>query len=406
MSRLVRGLGERGWTPAVLTVGKAAMVRSRGLDDPLAGEPDRVLRYDDPLAAVAANASENTADSRRKGLGGMLKAFAKGLLFPDRTVLWAMRLRAAHSEPLVAKAQVILSTSPSLASHIAAYRIARKTGAAWVAEFRDPVSWLPEKDETGPVRRRLLARLERWIVGRADATVTMSDTFTEYFKGLYPDAEIRAVPNGSDFDPDAIQAKMKAREARLAAADPDTPLILLHAGALYGGAREPGPIIQAAKKAALQTTRPIRLKFIGSDSYLAAEEASRLDATDIVEAVPALDHAATVRETEQADAVLAMLHRDPVGRVSIMSKFFDYIATGTPILVVGERCATLSKIVEQEGAGAAREYDDVEGMTQWIVRLEREPQTMSYDAVAASGNWSADRMAERMSLVFQHVLGR
>lgn len=401
MARLVERLEALGWTPHILTVGRAAMVRSQGLPDPLDAQAGRVIRIDDPLAGAAQSVA--AASSVEPSKSNMLKGLAKTLLFPDRTLPWALKLPSTIDRLRPIAPAVILSTSPSLSTHVAARRLSKKLGARWVAEFRDPVSWLPERDETSSLRRGLLARLERWVVARADITVTISEAFSEYFRDQYPQARIRTVANGTDFRPDAIRAKLSERADRLAAKGPRDPLVLVHAGALYGGAREPGPLIEAAQRAAQQVERPIRLRFIGGDSHLAAEAASRLGASDMVEAVGALDHSATVAETESADAVVALLHRDPVARIGIMSKFFDYAATGNPVLVVGERQAMLSRIVEEEGAGAAREYDDIEGIAQWIAELARNPAGPEYDALELSRRWSADRMAERMAQVFDEV---
>ena len=406
IERLLRRLPALGWKPHVVTVGKAAMVRSAAQDE--ASWPGEVLRVDDPLARAAAAATAPSAGPAGPATGGgarLARKLAQTMLFPDRTLPWSLRLRALRPRVRALAPELVLSTSPALSAHLAAHGLARAAGVPWIAEFRDPASWLPEQDETGTLRRKALARVERWVVDRADATITISEAFSEYFRERYPAARIHTVPNGIDFQPDAIAAALAARDRRLADKQPGDPMVLVHAGALYNGARPPGPLIAAAQAAAARSPRPIRLRFIGPDSHLAAQAANEMGAGDMVEAIPAMDHAATVRETEQADVVVALLHRDPVARIGIMSKFFDYAATGNPVLVVGEREAMLSRIVEDEGAGAAFAYDDPAGMADWIVRIAADPAAFRSDAMALGRNWSADSMAAKMAAVFGSVAG-
>ena len=412
MVRLVARLEEFGWEPHVLTVGKLALTRAAGTHDPLADRPEHVLRFDDPLAAIAGvqmpgdstHASKPPAAFALR-IATRLFDLARAMIFPDRTIFWAWKLRKAKRAVRALAPSIVLSTSPSLSSHLAGRSMAKVASARWIAEFRDPASWLPEKDSTGSIRRNLLARFERWIVRRADITVTISDAFSEYFRDRYPGGRIETVPNGAQFDANIIAATLEKRRQRLMQKRACDPLVLVHAGELYGGAREPGPVIEAAMRAQERIDRPLRLRFIGSDSHLALDAANSLGATGLVEVIGSLGHAATVAETEQADAVLALLHRDPVERIRIMSKFFDYVGTGNPVLVVGEAQAMLARIVEEEGVGAARDYTDVDGMADWIKALALDPLEMSYDAIAICRKWSADSMAFKMAKLFDSAHG-
>ena len=403
---MVSRMEEYGWKPMVLTVTDAAVVRSGGLQDPLEGKVGAVLRVVDPLAAVQKSGGIITAPSSdgQGGLKARLVAIAKTFLFPDRTIFWAWKLRGASHAIQKMAPDIIISTSPSLASHFAARRLARKCGAKWIAEFRDPASWLPKHDGTSQFKRNLLKNMERSIVESADAIITVSDAFSKYFRSQYPAAPIYTVPNGSNFDEAMIARNVAARKKRMAEQSSDSPLILVHAGALYGGARDPAPLIAAAQVAAKQIERRILLRFIGDDSYLAADAAKKLGAEHLVEAIGALGHAETVAETEQADALLALLHNDPVARISIMSKFFDYVATANPVLVVGERQAMLSRIVEDDRAGTVREYSDIEGMAAWIAELAEKPETFSYDPLPICKKWSADEMAKKMAALLNSLV--
>jgi glycosyltransferase involved in cell wall biosynthesis len=401
VSRLTKRLNDPVWQMHVLTVNQAFGARSTGITSASPEEKNQVFRVDDPLAKIANG--KPLVDAGKKTKKSFLKTIAQILLFPDRTILWAIRLRTASAWVKSVAPDVILSTSPSLSAHLAAMSFARTTNAKWIAEFRDPVSWLPRDNPTTKFKRWLLSALEKFIVSRADATVVVSDTFADYFREKYPLRPIYSIPNGAEFDQTILERNVEDRRARnLTAAD--RPLVIVHAGELYGGERNPAPLVEAALRAQAKTKRPIRLRFIGSDSYLAAEVATAMGNPSIVEAVASMPHDEAVIETLRADAVVALLHDDPVARVSIMSKYFDYIATANPILVVGSRDATLSLIVENEKVGSVYEYGDIDGMAHWMESLANSPQSHDYDCVEVCRRWSADRMARSMRNVLDSLV--
>lgn len=399
ISRLVKRLEPLGWRCHVVTVGQAVTARKGNMDDPLANKPERILRIDDPLASVAPAASA-TASAAPRRKSRLLRRIAETLLFPDRAVFWALRARRATAWARSANPRIVISTSPALSAHVAAKRIARSCGAKWIAEFRDPASWLGRDDRLPKWKRWMLAKLEEYVVKRADATVVVSEAFAEYFRERYPGRPVHSIPNGAEFEQASLEQAMQRRTARAAEAG-DTPFVLLHAGELYGGARNPAPLIAAAQLAQARLVRPLKLRFIGADSRLAADAAQALGAVDLVETSGAVSHADSVKELQQAHALVALLHDDPVGRVSIMSKFFDYAITASPILVVGERIAMLSRIVVEHGMGQAFEYKDIEGMADWIVSVATKPDSYSYDCIDVCRQWSADKMASSMAALFE-----
>lgn len=401
VTRLITRLRSHGWRPHVLTVG-SAIRRSSGSSDPFDGEVGRVCRVDDPVA-VAIQQSSSQVGATSRGSSSLLRRLAEHLIFPDRTVFWALRLRRAKGWAKGIKPKVIHSTSPSLSTHFAAKAMARATGAKWVAEFRDPSSWLPRNDKTPALKRWLLAKAEAHIVNRADATVVVSEAFAEYFRGLYPGRPIHSIPNGAEFSETQLKAAMERRSARRKRSQ-ETPLVLVHAGELYGGARNPEPLIRAARMAQERLSRPILLRFLGADSQIAGDAARKLGADGLVEVVGPLRHADSLLAMQDADGLVALLHDDPVGRIGIMSKFFDYAATANPVLVVGETAAMLSRIVEEHNMGTGCEYADVAGMANWMVALATAPQEFDYDCISVCRHWSADQMAASMAKLFNSLI--
>ena len=146
--------------------------------------------------------------------------------------------------------------------------------------------------------------------------------------------------------------------------------------------------------------------FAGNDADLAIEAATELGiGTDGMESfvknVGTLPRDKTLSLLKSADACISLLHQDELGKLSIMSKFFDYLPTGIPILNLGGHDYILSKIITGQKAGASFEYDDIDGIAAWLTAL---PDIEQPDSLALCQNWSAKKMTESMDNLFSEYI--
>lgn len=398
-TRMIKYLGAHGWQASVLTVKDGYSQRIGGLLDPLEGSRDRIHRINDPVAAANARYSDNKSDYQKTNFTSKvkseLKSRLKGFLFPDRSILWARKLKKIkHAQNF----SFIYSTSPTASTHLAGYTLSRKYKLPWIAEFRDPLSWLDEKNTASRLRRWGLTKYEAWVVKHAEAVVVVSDTFKEYFENRYPNANIIAIPNGAEFDVDDINDNLKTRKARKM--KKSKTLRLVHTGSLYNGARPPANIIAACQKAMKISDLKIECLFAGNDAHLAVEAATVLGCPEIVKDMGVLPHNETTVLLKSADATISLLHREKLGKLSIMSKFLDYLPAGAPILNLGGNDYVLSRIITDQSAGGSFEYDDIDGIANWLVEL---PNMKAPDTVKLCQNWSADNMALNLANLFEDI---
>ncbi|MEM1039555.1 MAG: glycosyltransferase [Pseudomonadota bacterium] len=405
-TRLLKMLDQFGWIGQVVTVQDGYSLRQGGLSDPLADQPSRVIRVNDPIAQLAGGktltaGSGHTAEGVRpnwiKRVVASTLGHFKRLLFPDRGILWVLVAAIVRKDREFPDIDLVHSTSPNQSSHILGWAIARRRKIPWVAEFRDPISWLPDEQSDSYVRRKLLAKYEAWVVNKADVTVVVSEAFAEYFRSIYPRRKIVAIPNGVEFDIDEVVRRLELRQQRPAL----SPVRLVHTGSLYAGARKPGPLIEAAKRARDVYGVSVLVEFAGEDTQIAIEAANLLACRDLVKVHDTLTHSATQELLRSADATVALLHDDRIAQIGIMSKFFDYLPTGAPILCIGDANAMLSRIVQQDELGVAFLYSDIDQMARWIADLPgmRAPKTLD-----ACEKWSSKQMALNVSELFDDVL--
>jgi glycosyltransferase involved in cell wall biosynthesis len=292
-------------------------------------------------AGAAGGAESAAAGGGAPGVRAALNtAWARvipALFYPDEQLLWAAAAavvgRRAHAKRPV---DLLYSSAPPISTHLAAGVLKRLTGLPWVADFRDP--WIGNsfaRPLSAPYRR-LQARLERWIVSRADRSVFATGLLRDRYAARYPTLAERfvAVPNGYDL---SDLASLRA------AADEATPtdsgrFRLVYAGSLYG-AEEFATFLDGVES--LLARRPelgerLRVEFIGwfnaENQALAARRLPRLD--PVVRQLGFMPRAEALARVATADAGLELIAATP-GRDQIAgSKLYEYIGLDKPVLAV------------------------------------------------------------------------
>ena len=151
--------------------------------------------------------------------------------------------------------ETVFSTSPPLASQLAALVLKRRLGVRWVADFRDPLLDNPFRTRRWPFPYD--AMLEQAILRNADAVVANTEAMAEVWRKRYPQwrGKIHGIWNG--YDP--------ADEVTAAAIEPRPYRVISHAGTLYGG-RHPVALLESLERLIVEGKVPataIRVQLTG-----------------------------------------------------------------------------------------------------------------------------------------------
>jgi len=351
--RFVRHLREFGWEPIVLA-GKFA--RWTPADDgllervPSDVEVHRIESVDlAELWQKWCSGSRGTAGSSpaAPASGAPSKTHAittflnRWVMIPDKYFPWIRPAARAGAE-LVRDKQVaaIYSTSDPNSDHLVALRVARRTGAPFVAEFRDLWMGSPyfARAHPTPLHRALHARLERRVVAGASAIVALSAGIRRYFSSAYPGCAPRVIYNCFDpaeYPPAANETTGKFR--------------VLYAGALYSS-RSPEPFFAGFSQFVKQHgLSPAAAEFVivgGSADLDLAAMAGRHGMTDYLRLVGRVSHAESLRRMQSATALLTV--QSPDDNVHVPGKLFEYIGAGRPILAMSRPCEAANMIQEHD----------------------------------------------------------
>jgi glycosyltransferase involved in cell wall biosynthesis len=256
---------------------------------------------------------------------------------------FAERIRAFFSFAFAARnkaeeisADVIFATSTPLTIALPAVPAARKKGVPMVFEVRDlwPEMPIAVGALKNPVLKFIARKLEHWAYRNSTAVVALSPGMKEgVLRTGFPEENIAVIPNSSDnaefqHDPEA-GASFRAEREWLG----NNPL-LVYAGT-FGKVNGVGYMVELAKQL-LSIGSDVRILLVGDGAekgevVLAAEAAGVYNINLFVENplpkkdVPSLLSAATMATSLFVDL--------PEMRNNSANKFFDALASGTPVML-------------------------------------------------------------------------
>lgn len=297
---------------------------------------------------------------------------------PDRENAWFVPaiLRALFA---CGRPDVIYSSSPPWTGQLVALALASFWRCPWVADFRDPWSRAPWREDRPPFVMRVNGWLERRVVRRADAVLFATRGNAADFARHYGEPlsnKFVFIENGCDVE------EFEGVSPRPATGR----FVLLHAGSLYG-ARNPVPLLRAVARA-IETGRLARERFQvrllgelvpdGDDPLRVRQE---LGLEGVVDVTPTVSRAESLAEMLGASALLLI---QPRTTLSVPGKLYEYLAAGRPILALADEGET-ADIVRRTGAGLVVGPADERQIEEALVALVnggarvRRAEPASYD---------------------------
>ncbi len=248
--------------------------------------------------------------------------------------------------------EAVISTSPPIASHLAAMIARKRYGFRWIADFRDPMADNPFRNSWRS--RQYDPVLERSFFRNADVIIANTQPLADLWKTRYPrwGEKIQTIWNG--FDPgETLPARLNPARTRR---------VLAHIGSLYGE-RHPG-LLLAGMERLIQRGRlnpeTFVVRLIGEIEQISVsmEEPPFRTLRErgcLVYDGRHVPRAMAMQEMVDADGlVLLDINRTNLG-LQVPAKLFDYMRSGLPILA----CTSNGSATESVLAGGGVPYVSV-----------------------------------------------
>lgn len=274
-----------------------------------------------------------------------------------------------QAAPHLRGSDVLVASSPTLFTVVAAWALSLRLRVPFVFEVRD--LWPAIFVDLGVIRNRFaiacLERLELFLYRRARAVVTVTRAFADDIARRGIDrAKLHVIPNGVDlqaFTPGPPDPEWRRRFGAEGA------LVALYCGA-HGISHALARVLEAAAR--LRGDARIRFAFVGDgaqkDELVARARELALDNVRFHSSVPRDEVPALYRS---ADVCLVPLRAVPLFRGFIPSKMFEILACGRPVLASLEGEA--AEILRESGAAIVVSPEDVDALAAALRRLADEP---------------------------------
>jgi glycosyltransferase involved in cell wall biosynthesis len=310
--------------------------------------------------------------------GAQAALFGRRLLVPDENVPWStvalpFAIRLVRRE----KIDVVLTTSPPPSLHLLGAAVKRTTGAAWVADLRDPLTSHPHRrgyeSQLARLKETSVGGVGRLVASQADAIVAVSDAIADEMRAREPRGKVVTIANGCDFDDFAGLEHHRSDRLRIT-----------HTGHFHGK-RDPKPFLRALADSGLED---VVARFAGDFRAADREYAESLGLGDRLELLGDVSRRRSLELQRDSEALLLLIPESGGrGRDVLTGKIYEYLAAERPILAAVPADGAAAELVRGTGAGVVVPADDVDGLRKALRDLHRRWSEGSLDGTPLSADW-------------------
>jgi glycosyltransferase involved in cell wall biosynthesis len=300
--------------------------------------------------------------NKKAGLMSRISLWIRSNLFiPDPRMLWIRpSVRYLRNYIRLNPVDVIITSGPPHSMHLIGMHLSEKTGIPWVADFRDPwtnIDFYRDLKLTG-IAHRYHRKLERKVLQSAHLVLTVSPTMTEEFR-LIGGRQVVTLTNGFDTEP-------------MPPSMPDADkFILVHLGSVPSS-RNPESLwiaISELVKISTAFASKLQIRLTGKVDLKVSEAISQYHLEPYTLFENFVPHSQTPKLLGSASVLLLLINNTPNAKGILTNKFFEYLATGKPVLAIGPVDGDAAQILKETGAGEIIAYNDVPALQLHLLKL-------------------------------------
>lgn len=244
------------------------------------------------------------------------------LIVPDLRIGWnPSAFKLAEYELKLNKYDYIITTGPPHSTHLIGLKLKKRFKLEWRTDFRDPMSEIYYLKLNTPSALTRFAHkwLEKRIIQRADLNYIVSHSIAESL----PAGRKEVLYNG--FDPSDFAGLSHNRSNKFR---------IKYAGQLTAG-QDPKPLLEALE--GLTDLPDIEFTLVGTRDFPATGFPVRK--------MPFMDHQKSLEEIVNAELLVLIINSYQGNEGMLTTKLFEYIASRTPILCLGNPEGEAAKLI-------------------------------------------------------------
>jgi glycosyltransferase involved in cell wall biosynthesis len=395
--KFAKYLPELGWQPVILTVDPEYASYPQ-LDESLSKEvgPDCLVYTTKSfelynLYKLVSGKKEvpygGFANESKEGLFQKFSKFLRGnFLLPDPRKGWnKYALKKAAGLIREFKIDTVVTTSPPHSTQLIGLKLKQQFNIRWIADLRDPwtdIYYYNQFKHTA-LALRIDKNYEREVIEKADVLITVSEDVKRIFaeKSELPiAAKTVVIPNGYDED-----------DFRLTNLPTETKKVITYTGTI-SEAYEVDGFLKALSGLDEKLKSQVLLRFVGKVPP-SVEQKFRSTGLEL-ELVGYVDHPKSIEYLLRSDLLLLVIPKVKNNRGILTGKFFEYLASGKPILAIGPTDGDLAKMIQETESGKLFDYSDTDGMS---VFTEEVLNTSIQANPVKATNYSRKNLTKRLA---------
>lgn len=385
-------LPEHGWQPVIYTPEnpeRLAYDESLLADIPECAEVIR-RRIVEPYGLYRklfgrSGGEVNPLNSSGKSLKSKLSRVLRGNLFiPDPRVSW-VRCSVRFLKKYLREHPVdaVVTTGPPQSMHLIGRGLKRSLGLPWIADFRDPWTRMFYYKHLclSKFADRKHHRLEQGVLDEADLVLAVSPPVRDDFQAQTR-TPVHLITNGYDEDDFPVREPGSRKDGKFR---------IVHTG-LFAADGNPLKLWDALARRCREDedfAQRLEIRLAGkTDAPVLEAIRERGLGAQLVD-LGYLPHSRVVQEQQEADLLILPLRHEPEYAKVLPGKIFEYIASGRPVLGIGQEDGAAAAILRDSGAGRMYDWD----------REDKFLEFMDMDHEAAEGAARYSRKALTRQLV-------
>ena len=309
---------------------------------------------------------------------------------------WSWFIRAGQKGIKLCKEhqpELIYSTGGPASAHLAAYRIAKKTGLPWIAELQDPLIHDAEYHRS---RRafRYYSWLEKRIRKQSCATLFMCDAAR-----IHSDRRTGISQNSYTVYPGAAAQPRQALPAK------QDKCVFSHFGSL-GGSRDGTVLISAIKQCLDQypeLINKIKFNFYGTCDAATSKCIASFPYPDIIEFHGKIPRTAAIKKMTSSSCLILIQNREFFSSETIPSKLYEYMHTGRPILALTFQNNEIDSILH-DGGHYFVPADKPKRISEKIIQMVTMHGNNELQIAWPKSPWTAERAVNQLLSIAKSCL--
>ena len=299
-------------------------------------------------------------EEKISSLQWVARAIRGNFFLPDPRRGWN-RYAVKKATELIRKYQIktVVTTSPPHSTQLIGLTLKKKSGIRWIADLRDPwtdiyyyrelrhLAWAAKTDR----------RMELKVLQQADLLITVSRDVKRIFAQKLPAVEaskISVIPNGYD-ESDFLQ-KVETNHEKF---------IMTYTGTISEAYDMTG-FLNALDLFGEEKRKKLMLRFVGKIPVPVIDRIRQKLPDLELDLSGYVDHHQSVRYLLQSSLQLLIIPRVENNKGIVTGKFFEYMASGRPVLAIGPHGGDLEDMIRETDCGKLFEYDEQDRMLAYL----------------------------------------